>query len=178
MAVYINIDTGEYPIYPHQIRQANPDVSFPKEIPSDVAEEFGYSVVVQTTEPTGDVVTEGAPEEIEGVWTQTWVSRSYTSEELANTINQDREALLREGIPYTFPGGQPDHIQVTDRDMIVLTNIRLAAAANIDTVGYTQVFRSKSNVNYNLSAQDVIDMTGHVLAAIEQIYIDSWAVKD
>jgi hypothetical protein len=72
-----------------QLRRDNPQVSFPKNIPDSVLSEYSVYSVVATWPPEGDVVTEGTPELNNGQWVQTWVSRDYTEEEVAqNLINK------------------------------------------------------------------------------------------
>lgn len=72
------IENGALKTYPYvasQLRADNPDVSFPTEISEVVWAEFGVVEVQETARPEPALyhyVMEGAPELIEGVWTQTW----------------------------------------------------------------------------------------------------------
>lgn len=92
--MYINTETLDYPLTLRQVRQAVPNVSLPKE-PDDVTlNALGFATVQPTERPTGDVVTEGKPELVEGVWRQTWEVRSYTADE----IEQQRLASIPQSI--------------------------------------------------------------------------------
>lgn len=84
----INLTTNEYPASLWQVRQANPNVSFPAEpIDEDLAT-FGYVNVHPTPQPNWDQRTErieeGTPEpDAEGIYRQQWDIRPATAEEIA-----------------------------------------------------------------------------------------------
>lgn len=180
MAVFIERDTKKYPIYESQIRQLHPNVSFPREMSQSAVEGFGFDIVNPTERPSGDVVTEGEPVQLQdGSWEQTWMVREYNEEELAARANITREDMIKNGVPYTFPGSDtPDAIQIHDRDMTILNTLRIFAKDNIDNPEYVQIFRSLNNNNYHLTAQDVLDMTEHVFTTVQSIYQQSWELKD
>jgi hypothetical protein len=56
---------------------------------------LGYAVVAETERPVGDVVTEGQPEQRDGVWYQTWEVREFTAEELAEREQQQRDQMTQ-----------------------------------------------------------------------------------
>ena len=106
--MYIKIpDT--YPYTLARLKADNPQVSFPESPTSALLARYGVYEVQQTEIPSGDVVVEELPIEINGVWTQQWSSRSYTAEEIAANLQnfrdtakvtprQARLALLQNGI--------------------------------------------------------------------------------
>ena len=179
MATYIHVKTKTYPLYEADIRRRHKNVSFPQDITPELLKDFGYEVVIPTAKPEGDVVSMGPAvyDKGEDAYYQTWNVREYNNDEKKSIINADRERRLRDGIEYTFPNGQVDRIQVSDRDLTILQSIELRASRNLETEGYEQIFRSKGNSNYILTAQQVLDMTTHVFQEIERIYVDSWADK-
>jgi hypothetical protein len=99
-------------IYPYtlaRLKSENPQVSFPQTFSPELLAEYGVYSVQETAMPEGDVVTEASPILIDGVWTQQWNVRSYTSEEIAANLQnfrdssvvtprQARLALLQNGI--------------------------------------------------------------------------------
>lgn len=75
-------------------RPAVPEnVSLPRN-PSDAdLARLGYARIHPTPRPTGDVVTQGQPEQRDGKWYQTWIVREFTAEELEQR-RLDRETRL------------------------------------------------------------------------------------
>lgn len=66
-----------------QIRALYPNISIPKRLSDSMLKEHGYTVLQPTPRPSGDVVTQGQPEQgEEGQWYQTWEVRDFTAEEL------------------------------------------------------------------------------------------------
>lgn len=178
MATYIHEQSGTYPLYLADIRRRHKNISFPEVVEDYILSDLGYEKVHPVTKPTGDVVNLGQPKKNkEGKWQETWNVRPFTNEELSSQVNSKREALLREGILYTFPGGKEDRIQVNDRDLTILQSIEFRALQNLTDDSYSQIFRSMGNVNYVLTAQQVLDMTAHVFKEIELIYLNSWKNK-
>jgi len=106
--MYINKETLDYPLTLRQVHQANPNVSLPKEPDEATLNALGFATVKPTERPAGDVVTEGQPEQVDGVWQQTWNAREFTPEEIEQrrlasipqsiTPRQARLALLQAGL--------------------------------------------------------------------------------
>jgi hypothetical protein len=69
-----------------QLKNDNPQVSFPSEIPVDTLASFGVYALLPTPTPEYNVdtqhVNEGKPKLINGAWTQTWVITNKSAEEL------------------------------------------------------------------------------------------------
>ena len=81
----IKIDTGEYPLFPADLRERYPNVSFPIDLLDEHLASWGYAVVQLTTKPEpGSLqkVVELDPIEIDGVWTQQWAVVDLEGEEL------------------------------------------------------------------------------------------------
>lgn len=98
----------QYPYSLSMLRQDNPLTSFPDEIPDGLAAQFGVYTVTPAPMPSFDVrtqdVSEAAPQLVDGVWTQQWVVRELTPQEIdARTpvvvsMRQARLALLAAGL--------------------------------------------------------------------------------
>jgi hypothetical protein len=69
-----------------QLKNDNPQVSFPSEIPADTLASFGVYALLPTLTPEYNVdtqrVNEGEPILINDAWTQTWVITNKSAEEL------------------------------------------------------------------------------------------------
>jgi hypothetical protein len=95
---YINTTTGAYPLSADDIRAAFPNTSFP-----DTATGFetaiqreGYKKVAQTPQPSVDYtedVTEGAPEEQDGSYVQTWVVTDASTAEIQQRTDAQAEQV-------------------------------------------------------------------------------------
>jgi hypothetical protein len=85
------IKNGIYPYSIAQLKQDNPQTSFPSEIPNALLAEFGVYPVEPTAYPTVGFdknVTEGQPELVDGVWKQVWsVTDATTEEHLFKILN-------------------------------------------------------------------------------------------
>lgn len=81
-----------------QLRADNPNVSFPKTPSSAILAEYSVYPVIDGDKPSNDIVTPGPITNINGVWTQTYTGRDYTTEEkrsrMVVTMRQARLALL------------------------------------------------------------------------------------
>ena len=112
--MYAKITDGLVETYPYsvtQLRRDNKNVSFSREIPEETMNAFGMFAVEAVEAPAGDVVTEDAPEFVDGIWRQVWITRGFTDDERADhfaglkakkqkTINRDFEgeiAVLEDG---------------------------------------------------------------------------------
>lgn len=82
---YINSTTNAYPYTLAQLRQDNPNVSFPLTPTADDLAPFGVFPVVPTDAPTYEPSThrieEAFPEEVNGEWQQRWELIELTPEE-------------------------------------------------------------------------------------------------
>jgi hypothetical protein len=84
----LNLTTSDYPCSLWQVRQANPNVSFPANPTDEDLAPFGYANVQLTPQPSYDTRTtrmeEAAPEpDAEGIYRQQWTVRPATDEEIA-----------------------------------------------------------------------------------------------
>lgn len=93
MSVYVLVKDGAVDKYPYSLtdmRRANPDVSFPANIPDDLAAEFNVFPVVEVTPPSYNPDTQNLvwvdPGYANGVWTQQWRVDDMTPEEIAARI--------------------------------------------------------------------------------------------
>ena len=93
----LNLITGEYPCSFWQVRQANPNVSFPDDLAIADLTLFGYAKVTATPQPTPDPRTERlenptAEPDGAGGYRQRWAIRNATAEELAAYDEANRPA--------------------------------------------------------------------------------------
>lgn len=191
----IRLSDSQYPIFLSQVRQDNKLVSLPQEPTEEQLLELGYVLVQKVTPPTGDVVTEGTPTQVSGVWTQTWNVRAYTTEELATQLTQKKaelsdrltgsytQGILEQGIAYDFGGTYGTlHIQVRDGDRANLVGLRVnadaAVAASLDDDAHAMYFRTLENVNVPLKPSAVITMTNAALVGYYNVLQPIWALKD
>ncbi len=83
----LNLTTNDYPCSLWQVRQANPNVSFPAEPSDEDLATFGYVNVHPTPQPSYDQRTErveqGDPTLTENGWQQPWAIRPASDEEIA-----------------------------------------------------------------------------------------------
>ena len=78
------IKDGQYPYSIAQLKQDNPQTSFPAEISDSLLAEFGVYKVESTEYPTVGFdknVTEGQPELVDGAWKQVWIVTGASAEE-------------------------------------------------------------------------------------------------
>ncbi|AXY41080.1 DUF4376 domain-containing protein [Halomonas sp. JS92-SW72] len=94
-------------------------------------------------------------------------------------IDQARDAAFAAGLPYEIVG-EPDVVQTRPQDQINLLGLsakaqRLIVAGDSEA---TLTFRGLSNVNRELTAEEMDTLTLAALAHIEGIYQRSWDRKD
>jgi hypothetical protein len=83
----LNLLTNAYPCSLYQVRQANPNVSFPSNPTDEDLQPFGYVNVHPTPQPSYDQRTErieeATPEpDAEGIYRQQWTIRPATADEI------------------------------------------------------------------------------------------------
>jgi len=134
------IENGQLIKYPYtlsDLRRDNPNTMFPADFYD--WDSFGCVDVVATEKPVADVVTESDPEFSNGEWRQTFTTRNYTAEEIAN-INMDktngiiseRRRRLAAGFDYDFGDSRGTHIIGTyEKDMIGWDEVTKWAAAKL-----------------------------------------------
>jgi ABC-type proline/glycine betaine transport system ATPase subunit len=166
-----------------------PNTAFGPTSDSETLYEFGIELVKETPAPAGDVVTEGEPENILGIWTQTWVSRSYSEVEAANKLEERktimrtqaeslRIAALGKGFPYKFANDQVLHVQVRSSDRGNISDYRTIAKEVIAGGGTMDFpFRVYENITVVMTAQQVVDMADRTFVQVQQSYAVSWDYK-
>lgn len=85
-SLLIHVATQEYPVYLWVMKSRFPTMAFGDNVSTVTLDELGYAIVYPVDPPAGDVVTEGAPELVNGEWKQTWVVRDYDPDELAQLL--------------------------------------------------------------------------------------------
>jgi hypothetical protein len=88
--MHILAPSGSVESYPYSVRQLrkdNPQVSFPADMGPDLLAEYGVFSVTPSDQPDYDTttqnLTEGTPELISGVWTQTWAVTDANADAIA-----------------------------------------------------------------------------------------------
>lgn len=187
----MQVDTQEYPLTLDQIRRRLPDVSFGANPPLEDLANLGFAEVVLVGGiPEGDVVTEGAPKLVKGVWERTWVTRAFNAEELAmrlaerktqlsQAVMQLRDQDLNRGFEYTVEGMYPFHVQLRVEDRINLLARNLQAQQLVAAESESLLaFRGFENVTVHLTPMQMVEMTSAALLAVDSIYELSWELKD
>lgn len=187
----MQVDTQEYPLTLDQIRRRLPDVSFGANPPLEDLADLGFAEVVLVGGiPEGDVVTEGAPKLVKGVWERTWVTRAFNAEELAmrlaerktqlsQAVMQLRDQDLNRGFEYTVEGMYPFHVQLRVEDRINLLARNLQAQQLVAAESESLLaFRGFENVTVHLTPMQMVEMTSAALLAVDSIYELSWELKD
>lgn len=139
LARIANGAVAEYPYTLAQLRAAWPNTSFPDAIHACDLTEFGAAVVQVTSRPAaepGQVIEEGPPALVNGVWLQTWTSRAETPDELAAAkaaaivaIDAEAETVR---LRYVTPGAAQQLVYEAKRHEAVA----LAADQNPDPADY------------------------------------------
>lgn len=101
--MHIKLTDGQpQPYSVEQLRQDNPQVSFPSTIPANTLAEYDVYEVVTTEQPTYNDNThnvEPSIELVDGVWTQIWVLVAHTAEDIERqwaNIRSERDQRLSE----------------------------------------------------------------------------------
>lgn len=97
MAIYINTETMQYPLYEGDVRLAFPNVSLPR---VDFVAPEPFYAVAPTSIPEFDIATQAArevmPSFISNEWVQTWEVYELSSEELAQRTEQKANEVRNE----------------------------------------------------------------------------------
>lgn len=186
----LKVDTGDYPLYLQQVRMANPTVSFPENPSEDVIADVGYAVVTPVARPVADVVTEGTPELVDGVYYQTWDVRNFNDTEKATRLAARKNAVSTEllelrdrdlagGFSFTTSDSRTFGVQLRPEDRVNLLGLRLEAEYLLNNAPEVEtVFRSTENVNYSLLPQELLNMCNAALTTLKQVYGASWVLRD
>lgn len=108
-----------------------------------------------------------------------WATLADAQQDTLIKIDQSREDAFAAGLNYEI-NGHPDVVQTRLQDKINLLGLRLEAQ-ELNSAGVTDAvmpFRAESNTGYQLTPQQMIDLTDAALAHIQAIYQQSWQLKD
>jgi hypothetical protein len=94
MQKYIHVVSGRYPITANEIKNENPNTSFPLYIQHESARHLGYEPVTDVT-PTYDPEIQYVKEFAPINYQQTWQVINYTTEELAQRAADKAESDQR-----------------------------------------------------------------------------------
>ena len=108
--MYAKVESNAVTQYPYglgHLKRDNPNTSFPIDILS-TADRSSYNVVevaaVERPDDRNDIVTEGTPTLISGVWTQNWISTPKTDDQKNDDVIKARKDL------YGKPEAQLEYI--------------------------------------------------------------------
>ena len=115
----------------HEIRAQFPNTSIPSHLTDAVIESLGLARIVSTEKPSGHIVEELPPAQVDNVWTQQWSVRQPTEEETvakAAAMRVERNRYLSES----------DWTQVADApvDKEVWTSYRQALRDITEQAGF------------------------------------------
>lgn len=188
----IDVNTKDYPLY---LKDISPRLEFPTSlgagIDPGVLLELGYAVVEHTEIPNKDVVTEGAPELVDGVWKRTWVCREFNDIELASRLEQTKANLLSSieqlrvdqfaiGFPHVFGKDKVTyHVQVRDGDRANLLSKRTRAmeAIGAKKTDYRVGYHVYENVTVELTAEEMVAMADAADDQTTSAYGVIWQLK-
>ena len=99
----INDAVDTFPYSVRQLKQDNPNTSFPDAVSGLDLSDYGVYDVTVSTKPSAahdkKAVSNDAPTLIDGVWTLGWTVRDLTADEIAleaKAVRRDRDELLAE----------------------------------------------------------------------------------
>lgn len=96
----IKVINGEIVQYPYALRDLKREhfnVSFPRQLSAEILAGFNVYEVVPTDKPKVSVtqtISEGTPQNVNGVWTQVWVVTDLDTEKKAEALRQARNLAL------------------------------------------------------------------------------------
>ncbi|WP_420465629.1 DUF4376 domain-containing protein [Panacagrimonas sp.] len=180
----IRIRSSGAVVSPREFRLMHEPIIIPPVVSQADAEMFGADVIAPTPSPDPGlfaVVESGEPEQIEGIWTQTWTITPILVEQaraiLHEQVAAERLRLERLGVPYVFPVDVAGTIQTRDdtdtRNIqgVVTTAMILQAQGVTDPV---LEFRTADNVNHALTPSQAIAMGMAVSAHVNALYSAKW----
>lgn len=168
-----------------EFRAAYPNTSIPRPITDQIANGLGADVVVEAERPaTTEFATfaAGPVEQIEGVWTQTWVSTPVGIAAARDVLKAQnlakRLSLQAAGIAYTFPDGAGTVQTRNDTDV---GNINAVATAGVALAGQGVTdpvlkFRDTENVTHPLTPSQAVAFGLAISDAISGLYETKWTI--
>lgn len=185
----IHPESGAYPIFLGDLSEYAPNTAFGPTTDAETLIEFGLEIVKEVAAPVNDVVTEGAPEEVDGEWRQTWISRTFSEVEMAEKLANAKSLLQTQaenlriaqfdrGFPHTF-GENVYHVQIRNTDRSNLLGLRTVAKEVVQAGGEMNFsFRVYENAVVNISAPEMVAIADAAFVAANVGYQKTWAVKD
>lgn len=189
----IKVNEDGSTIYPVTIKTLNEvilNTCLPDTPEEELLAEYKVYVVQQVPKPEGDVITEGQPVFIDDTWRQTWLSRPYTPEEVANILGAAKVTKLFDinkwyaekiaiGFPYKAPDNETYHVQMRDADRVnILGRYTKAKEALVEETSTLFVFRFYENVSLDLTAEQMVGMCNQSEVQAVAGYGKLWALKD
>jgi len=99
--MYVKVKDGAVEKFPYLLRQLkedNPNTSFPASIPEATLNSYGVYTVTEVTKPTCDYATqevvENNPVLADGVWTQSWSVNSRPTDVASGYVRNERNQRL------------------------------------------------------------------------------------
>ena len=128
------VDGVPTPYTVQQLKTDNPNVSFPKNLPTELLEGYGVYEYIETPKPTPtrfQRVVGGAFRKVDGVWALKWTLENLPYDELVLQVRAERDFLL----------ALSDYTQLSDspRDKQSWATYRQALRDITDQVGFPEV---------------------------------------
>lgn len=192
MTTFINTQTNEYPVHDYMIRREQPNTSFGPVITPEAVTHMGYAPVTPTERPTGDVVTEVAPILVDGEYFQKWESRDFNSEEIAATLERERDQVLSSinqltqnalvlGAEFNFGSEEtPDvgRVAMADGDRVNILGLKQAAEREVSRGTNGLVFvRCTDNRIKAMTPEKTIELSWAVYDAFTAVMGASWVFQ-
>lgn len=187
----IDSDTGEYPLYLADLIKKHPNSMFPNVMTEELLLEYGLELVLESSIPQGDKVTEGKPEKREDQnWYRTWIVTSFTEEDEAANLAAakaqrmaDIEQFYIDSIAKGFPYLYEDvvyHVQIRGKDTVNILGLRTWAKEQKEEGVSAPIFKFRvwENVSIMLTPDQMIDVGNQTFANVTGGYDRIWALKD
>jgi hypothetical protein len=190
---YALIEDGLVTAYPYsenQLREDNPNTSFPLEISADTMTDFGAVPVVAVAAPatTADqVAEEGTPELVGDQWQQSWVIRARTADELVEAvaikfrqISHKRSTVQMAGWTYEFSVGTHT-LDLRNADDKINWTLLLTKAGGMIGAGYGAApvnIRTADNQTITIPATEARDAMLAFLQWGSELMTAKWALDE
>jgi hypothetical protein len=186
----IDVGSGTYPLFLTDMPLYAPNTLFGATVDSELLVSFGIEVVQPTSKPAGDVVLEGRPELIDGVWHQTWTVRSFDPGEASSKLAEKKALLTAQaatlqlnaftkGFPYQFDENTIYHVQVRTTDRGNISDLR-TIAKELVAAGQDMAFEFRvwENVSVDLNAAQMVALADKTFVQVLVGYKTAWKYKD
>lgn len=188
-ALIENNQVSKYPYSFSQLRKDNPNVSYPRNPSDEVLENFGVYKVNPSAQPNHDPdtqnVTEGTPELVDAVWSQTWIVSDATAEEitertesLKRQINNERNRRINLPKSVSLISGKSFTVDMSNGGRQNIGDLGTAALAKASINDTSTIsFRDADNTDWDLTNEDIIEMGLQVTSQVSALHVKAREIK-